>query len=206
MEERLSVSNVLLVMPVAKTKDKILSIRGKIHAWTNEEDTLLRENYKQTIASAQSIAISLNLTISQVQLRCGLLGLSKRTKRLTGRYWSPNEDMELEKMWNKLSLHRISAILHRSIQAVKLRGIRLGLSHRINRDGWYTKAEVSEILGINDRRVQSYIDDQQLKATIYSGRIGCIKEKDLRSFMRKYAIEFQGRNIDLYQWVEILAG
>lgn len=181
-----------------------MSIRGKVHSWTEEEDSILRENYRQTIASAQSIAAKLNLTMSQVQLRCALLGLSKRTKRLFGKYWSPDEDKVLVELWNRVSLYRISAILHRSVQAVKLRGIRLALPRRTIRDGWYTKTEVSEILGINDRRVQSYIDAKQLKATIYSGKTWYVERNDLRSFMCKYAIEFQGRNIDLYQWVEIL--
>jgi predicted DNA-binding ArsR family transcriptional regulator len=86
--------------------------------------------------------------------------------------------------------------------------------HLRSRDDWYTKKEVCEILGVDHKRVQSYIDNGLLTASYHNGhkpgKLGMamwhIERKDLSSFIRKYCDEFTGRNVDLTQIVEILVG
>jgi hypothetical protein len=65
------------------------------------------------------------------------------------------------------------------------------------------------MLGVEHKRVQSYIDSGQLKATFHDGRRPGhdglarwhIMEKDLRSFVIRFCQEFNGRNVDLMQIV-----
>lgn len=78
---------------------------------------------------------------------------------------------------------------------------------------WYTKKEVCEILGVGHKRVQSWIDDGQLKASWHHERkpskhgLGAwhIEARDLKAFIRRYPEEI-GRNVDMIQIVEILVG
>lgn len=179
-----------------------------IKRWTDEEDDLLRLNYKQTHRSAMELGARLGISWGQVRSRIGLLGLSKRTGRISKRYWTVKEDAILMEMAHCYSLATISNKLNRSPAAVKIRVTRLKLCLR-SREGWYTKKEVCEILGVDHKRVQSYIDSGQLKASYHNGirpqkdgmAMWHIDEDDLKNFVKKYCHEFTGRNVDLAQIV-----
>jgi len=105
-------------------------------------------------------------------------------------------------------------MMHRSINSVVVMSKRLGCSRRV-RDGWFTKREVCEILGVDHKWVQRRIDSGVIKATYHfpdrrPAKIGysCwhIEENDLRQFIRKYPQELTSRNVDLIMIVDILAG
>ena len=179
--------------------------------WTEAEDDLLRVGYKQTHQSAMDLALQLGVPWGQVRSRVGLLGLSKRTGRISKRYWTIQEDQKLRELIHCYALITVARKMHRSANSVKIRATRLKLCLR-SREGWYTKKEVFEILGVEHKRVQSYIDSGQLKASYHNGhkpgKLGMsmwhIDEDDLRAFIKKYCHEFNGRNVDLTQIVFLL--
>jgi hypothetical protein len=167
--------------------------------------------YKQTHRSAMECGISLGIPWGQVRSRIAVLGLQKRTHRINKRYWTVEEDRKLEELIHCYSLVTIARKLNRSINSVKIRATRLKFCLR-SREGWYTKAEVCEILGVDHKRVQSYIDTRQLKASYHNGHkpgktglaMWHIDESDLRDFLKRYCHEFNGRNVDLTQIVYLL--
>ena len=180
------------------------------HRWTEEEREVVRRDYRQTHKSRRELAAKLGVTEYAVAGQVSRMGLGKRTDR---RPWTPEEDERLRELIPQKSATRIAKILHRSINAVTVRAKRLRESQRV-RDGWYTKREVSEILGMDHKWVQRRIDAGRLKATWHHGRqprqngggSWHIEEKDLKRFIRRYPHELNGRNVDLVQVVGILAG
>lgn len=90
---------------------------------------------------------------------------------------------------------------------------RQGCGKRV-RDGWYTKREVGEICGVDHHKVQQWIDTGKLKATWEHGarpqKNGSaswhIEESDFRDFLYRRSCELTGRNVDLFQMVNILVG
>ena len=186
---------------------------AKWHHWNEREDDVLRLEYKQTHRSAMEIAVSLNIPWGQVRARCSYLGICKRTGRIAKRYWTREDDARLKELIHTHALATIGNIMGRSTFSIKVRATRLKLGLR-SRDGWYTKKEVCEILGVDRKRVQSYIDARQLKASYHNrskpGKEGMamwhIDEADLSMFIRKYCHEFNGRNIDLVQIVDLMVG
>jgi hypothetical protein len=96
---------------------------------------------------------------------------------------------------------------------VKVKAVRLKLNLRV-RDGWYTKADVCEIVGEDHKKVQRWIDRGFLKATWHFDRKPSksglsswhIAEADLKDFLILYSHELMGRNVDIQQIVWILTG
>jgi hypothetical protein len=180
------------------------------HKWTDEEREIVRRDYKGTHASNREIARMLGVTEYQVRGQASRMGLGKRTDR---RPWDPDQDERLRALIPCYSVNYIANLMHRSVNSVVVRSKRLGL-HRRNHDGWYTKLEVCEILGVDHHWVQRRIDSGALKATYHNGRrpsqrgmaMWHISEHALRSFIRRYPEELNGRNVDLIQIVEILGG
>ena len=90
---------------------------------------------------------------------------------------------------------------------------RLGVSRRI-RNGWFTKAEVCKILGMDHKWVQRRIDSGALVASYHyehrpthkGGSAWHIEEKTIRDFLRRYPEELNARNVDMIMVVDILAG
>jgi len=103
--------------------------------------------------------------------------------------------------------------MHRSLNSVVVRMKRLHLSRRV-RDGWYTKREVCEILGMDHKWVQRRIDSGALKAEPHDpesplpkkngGSCWHITEKDLAKFIVHHPQELNGRNVDLIIVVDLL--
>ena len=86
-----------------------------------------------------------------------------------------------------------------------LKAKRLHLSRRV-RDGWYTKKEVCEMLGVDHHKVQHWIDRGWLKASYHTEQkpqkngmaMWHINEANLSNFIIGHCSELQGRNIDLF--------
>ena len=179
------------------------------HHWTDEEREYVRCNYRGTKASAMEIGHQLDATWCAVRCVVAQLGIAKRTHR---HRWDPRQDEILRDLIPQYAPATVAQIMKCSVNAIVVRSKRLGL-HRRYRNGWYTAKEVCEILGVDHRRVQSWIDSDALKASYHNGqrpglgsRMWHIDEKDLRHFIRRYPEELNGRNLDVIQVVDILVG
>jgi hypothetical protein len=180
------------------------------HKWTDKEVEIVRRDYKGTHASAREIAGRLGVTQYQVRHQVYKMGLGVKSDRHP---WDPNQDERLRELIPRYSARYIANLMDRSVNSVVIRSKRLGL-HRRNHDGWYTKKEVGEILGMDHHWVQRRIDSGALKATCHNGRrpsnkgsaMWHITRRALRAFIRCYPEELNGRNVDLMQIVEILGG
>lgn len=184
------------------------------HRWTEEEREIVRRDYDGTNASAARIAQQLGVTFYGVKGQVQRLGVAKRSMRNGYRRpWDEEQDAQLADLINRYSVTTVARRLRRTPASVVVRAKRLGLSRRY-RDGWYTKREVCEILGMDHKWVQARIDAGHLKASWHHGNkpqrnvlaAWHINEKDLRKFIRRYPHDLNGRNVDLVQIVEILAG
>ena len=180
------------------------------HRWTEEEREIVRQEYRNTHKSRRELAAKLGVTEYAVAAQVSRMGLGKRTDR---RPWTPEEDELLRELIPRKSVPGIARTMGRSVNAVTVRAKRIQASRRV-RDGWYTKREVCEILGMTHKWVQRRIESGRLKATWHHERqpqqdgsgSWHIEEKDLKRFIRRYPEELNGRNVDLVQVVAILAG
>lgn len=180
------------------------------HRWTEEERNIVRRDYRHSHASRCEIAARLGVTEYAVAGQIAAMGIAKRTDR---RPWTPEEDERLANLITRYCPRRVARLMHRSLNSVVVRSQRIGCRRSV-RDGWFTKREVCEILGVDHKWVQRRIDSEALKATYHHGvrpqAAGpcCwhIAEKDLRQFIRKYPHELTSRNVDLVIMVDILCG
>ena len=185
-------------------------MRSYPHKWTDDELEIVRRDYRGTRASGLEIANRLGVTYWQVHFALEGMGLNHRWNE---RYWVAREDRYLEENYDRLTEKQLAGRLKRSKNSIHVRMTRLGLSRR-NRDGWYTMKEVCEILGVDHHRIQRWIDDNILVASYHHGHrpqkngsgYWHIQRCDLVKFIRKYPQELIGRNVDIIQIVEILAG
>jgi hypothetical protein len=141
------------------------------------------------------------------------MGLGNRSDRARRKPWSEEEDEQLHELLGKYAPRTVAEKMGRTLNSVVIRGKRLGISRRC-RDGWYTKMECCEILGMDHRWVQRRIDEGTLKATWHFGTKPCkqglqewhIEERDLIDFIKRFPHELNGRNVDLIQIVGLLSG
>jgi len=179
------------------------------HRWTDEELEIVRRDYRGTNASAQDIADRLGVTKWTVKGQAAKLGILQQKSP----DWSPKELERLRDLIHRHSVPQIAKMLHRSPNAVKVKATRLKLGLRCRTD-WYTKREVCEILGVDHKKVQSWIDSGALVATWHNGHrpqqngmaMWHITTEALRSFIIRYSGELLGRNVDIQQIVWIVAG
>jgi len=182
----------------------------KRHKWTDEERVIVRRDYKGTHSSANEIGRRLGVTQYAVAGQVNRLGIATRSDRHP---WDPKQDDQLRKLIPCYAPQTVAKKMHRSINSVVVRSKRLGLSRR-SRNGWFTKSEACSILGVDHHWLQRRIDSGQLKATYHNGRrpsnIGLamwhIEQQDLKTFIRRYPQDLNGRNVDIIAIVEILAG
>ena len=178
------------------------------HHWTEQDDDCIRVMYDGTGKSIQRMALQLRLRPQQVKSHIQFMGLAKRTGYAR---WDSEKDDALRNMVGAIAPGTIARKLHCSTTAVRVRATRLGLSYR-SRDGWYTKKEACEILGVDHKRCQSWIDSGVLKASWHNGQkpgkpgmsMWHISENDLVAFIKKYPQELNGRNVDIVQIVGLL--
>jgi len=181
---------------------------SKNHKWTDEGWAIVRRDYKGTNASAREIGNQLGVTPSAVKGQAANMGILHPKSR----NWTTEEYRILRENIHRKSIGQIAKMLNRSINAVKLKSTRLKLTLR-QRDGWYTKVEVTEICGVDHKKVQEWIDSGALKASWHfgtkPGRAGLaywhIEEEDLRNFLLVHCEELLGRNLDIQQIVWIVS-
>lgn len=183
------------------------------HKWTPEEEDIVRQQYRGTHQSCRDIADYLNRAgarppISQfaVQGRVTKLGLGQRVNRR----WTECEMNHLREWTGKHSPALIAQKLKRGVVSVTVKMKKMGLLRR-PKTGWYTKKDVAEMLGVDHKKVQRWMDDGYLKAVPYQvmpqkngGGQWYIAEADVRAFLLRYPQELIGRNLDLCQVFDIL--
>jgi len=180
------------------------------HRWTDNERLIVLRDYKGDAASAQAIADRMGISFFAVKAQVQKMGISFQDRH----YWSKQEDAQLEELMTRHCPGRVAKTMHRSINSVVLRAKRIGISRR-DRDGWYTKLDVCEMLGVDHKWLQLRIDCGALKADAHNPEappqkngMGMweIKESDLIDYIRTYPQELIGRNVDIIALVDILSG
>ncbi len=179
------------------------------HRWTEEELEIVRRDYKGTNASSQAIASKLGVTLAAVKGKAAVMGIMQ----VKSPAWTEAEEETLAELITRYAPHFIAKKLHRSVNAVVVKSKRMGLSRRC-RDGWFTKKEVCELLGVDHKKIQGYIDRGKLKASWHGElkpqqngtAMWHINAGDLREFIIKNIGAFQGRNVDLLLIVWLING
>ena len=183
----------------------------RFHAWTDTEIEIIRRDYRHTHRSRDELAARLGVTPAAVAGQIMRHGLAKRTLR---RPWTAEEEDRLERLIGERPPGVIAKMMRRSVNSIVVKSKRLGLSRRAHTE-WYTKREVCEIFGVDHKWVQARIDSGALKAEPFfpgsqpqrNGQAPWrISRKSVYDFLRRYPEELNGRNVDLTQVVEILAG
>ena len=197
----------LIRRPVPKCR---IRTTGTRKPWTDAEDDLLRRSYDGTWPSIERVALAIDRTFTAVKNHAATLGLVKYKKMPD---WTPEEDAQLAEWLGQHSTAWITQHMPgRTKVAVQVRARRLRLSRRA-RDGWYTKREACELLGVDHKWVQSAIDRGELKARPHiegstPGPTGYapwhIDGPDLRRFVLGRLGDLTGRNVDLVALVELL--
>ena len=185
--------------------------KSKVHHWTTEEKTIIRQNYNNTSKSFRELAARLSLlsgehiTYWQVRIQVARMGLLKSSLR--ARVWTDEENAKLESLVGRYCPEVISDKVHHSTNAVVVQMKRLGYQLK-DHHGWYTLTEASEIMGICIDTTRQWIELGKLKGTKHYPKDGCriwhIEESDLKEFITKYCWELVGRKVDLPQIVNIL--
>ena len=183
------------------------------HKWTQNEDDIVRQRYRGSHLSSRVISEQLNncgasppISEYAVRARVQKLGIGQRENR----HWTESEQNRLREWTGRIPPKEIAQKLKRGLVSVTVKMKRMGLSRR-TKDGWYTKKDVAEILGVDHHKVQDWMDKGYLKAVPYQeipqkngGAQWYILEQDLRMMLLKYPQELVGRNIDVAQVFYIL--
>ena len=172
--------------------------------WNEAENGFLRENYQQGVTNAQLAAL-MGVSRRALMDRAVRLGLMKRTD---ARRWSAGEEERLVALVGRVTAGQAALELGRSVRAVRQKASRLRVFWE-DHDGWYSAKEVSRVLGGDDVWVARRIRSGALPAEKTGPRsrdAWRVREKDLRDFLRRYPHELEGRDVDLVQIVQILAG
>ena len=180
------------------------------HHWTEEERNIVRREYAHSRESAKRIAEYLGVTEFAVKGQVSAMGLGNHDNRHP---WTPKEEEKLKRLLRRWGPRMVAVKMHRSLNSVVIKSKRLNIKRR-TRDGWFTKKDVCEILGVDHRWVQARIDSGALKAYYHYGtkpsKYGMsawhIEEADLKEFIRRYPQELIARNLDMIMIVDILAG
>ena len=186
------------------------------HKWTDEERDIVRREYNGHNSSSILIAAKLSYLAGERITPCGVKGQVQKLGIAQDKSprWTPEEEETLKDMITQYAPITIAKKLHRSLNAVVVKSKRLHCSRRV-RDGWFTKMEVCEICGVDHHKVQRWIDAGELEAKPHkdgsipqkeSGACWEISEENLVKFLRQNASELQGRNVDLFQIVNLLSG
>jgi len=180
------------------------------HRWIDAEREIVRRDYAHSRQSAREIAARLGVTEFAVVGQVSMMGLGSHDNRHP---WSPKEDAKLRRLLRRWGPRTVAVKMHRSLNSVVLRSKRLNIKHR-TRDGWFNKADVCRILGVDHKWVQARIDSGALKAYYHHGtkpsQLGMaswhIEEAVLKEFIQRYPQELIARNLDIIMVVDILAG
>ena len=187
------------------------------HRWTAEERELVRVEYRRTYVSATSLAMRLTsagdrVTPTAVTALASRLGITK-TRENGQRRWTTDDDERLEKLITQHSMVKVANLLNRSPRGIQSRLYTLKIQTWACRD-WLTAGDVCEVLGVPQKWLASRLETGVLKATWHHGekpaqcgaRSWHISHDDLRDFVRQYARDLQGRNLNMVFIVDLLAG
>ena len=183
------------------------------HSWTDDERDIVRREYDGTNKTSHLIAARISymsgekITFYAVKGQVSRLGLAIDKSRR----WTSKEVELLTELITQYAPPYIARKLKRSVNSVVVKSKRLHCSRRV-RDGWFTKREVCEILGVDHLKVQKWIDSGELKAGFHGelkpqkNGMACwhITTEALRDFILHHSVELTGRNVDLFQIVAIL--
>lgn len=182
--------------------------RKNRHVWTPDELEVVRAEYEGTDASAERIAAKVGVTFFAVKGQVQRLGLSKPS----GRPWTREEEDRVMADVERLGVYKAARRNNRTHHSVRHRMNKRGMSTR-DHSGWFNQREVCDLLGVNHAWVTRRIESGVLKGEVhYPARrpsgvgVWRITEKSLRSFIRRYPEELNGRNVDMLLLVDILVG
>ena len=183
---------------------------GRRPVWTEAEEDVLRREYNGERSISDHIALKLGRSFNGVKGHAAKLGLVRLMKAPA---WTEREIAILNQEYDRLSPQSIKRqyLPKRSLTAIIVKLKRLHLSRR-TRDGWYTKLEACELLGVDHKKVQDWIDRGELAASYHhetkpqkNGIASWhIEAAALRQFVIRCARELTGRNVDLVGLVELL--
>lgn len=186
--------------------------------WNEKDKEIVRREYQHNQDSIAHLAQKLDRSENAVKGVIQQLGITRSHGRKT---WTRKQDQQLIDLAGTVSMQRIAHIMGRSTNSVVVRSKRLGITRR-DHTGWYTARDVARMLGVDDHWVRTRLQSGALAGTRYTadgkqakldvhdpslnGLTWRIEEKELIAFIRKYAHELTGRNVDLMQIVDLLAG
>ena len=187
-----------------------LGKRIRKHTWTVEDEAYLRREYDCDGQSADRIASHIGVTANAVRTRAKKLGIARR------HYFYTDEELDyIRENYNRMTTAKIARKLGRGVSSIRQMAYNMQIQKR-DRDGWFTKQEVGEILGVDnswiDRRIKGgcELEMKRFNSEDAPRHVGYnpwyITEKALRKFIRTYTNELIGRKIDVVMVVDILAG
>lgn len=123
------------------------------------------------------------------KIQCGVLGCEctcHRAKvRQPARLWTPGMDRTVtEAIERGDHIRTIAARLHLTEDSIRWRVKQLGLSLR---DGWYSRQEISVLLGVGRRHVDRWMHTGLLPVTRHGTRWTRIRQADLLTFVQAHA-------------------
>lgn len=181
-----------------------------MHYWTDEERAILRRDYRNDMASLHKLAHRFGVSERSTRQALTRLGVLRQAVR-----WTPEEEEYLMRNHGKMSVKVLAQRLHKSSNSVAAKAHRLDVLFR-HKDGWFTKQEIGEILGVDQGWITRRIN-RGLKFEIKphdpdkvpekgSHAAWHISEKAFKDFLRRYPEELTGLNVDFVMLIDILAG
>ena len=177
--------------------------------WTQQETEFVRENYGRGYRD-EELADRLGRSKAAVRKKAAQMGIQICPDR---RKWTQEELHTLRELSASLTHPQIAVKMGRTTDSVKAKAKVMGLSKEM-RDGWYTAQDIAEICGVNADWVITRIRAGTIRTTDSDGNPASetvggtwrVDEKDLRNFLRQYPHELIGRNVDLVNIIDIVAG
>lgn len=173
--------------------------------WTEEEDAVLRADYRGTCESAQDLALRLGRSLRSVQWRVVRIGsvTGRRVRR-----WTAREESYLQEHAGTRSIAALARSLGRSQLSVRKR---LAILHLRNsaKDGWFSAREAATVLGVSRTWIDRELHRGTLQAERYTDTAGAtwrITTRALHDYLIDHADRLQGRNLQLRTVVDILTG
>lgn len=181
-----------------------------IHSWGEEEDEILRREYRHTKSSLVALHNRLKLGKEVIRQRLIRIGILKK-----GKIWTPYEDEQLRAEYGNIPTSVIAKKHQRTESAVTRRAYNLGLS-KYEREGWYTMEEVCQFFGVSPTWIKRRMNDgHHLDVVPFdpekipkknSSSPYYISRESLREFLRRCPGELNGKDVDMVVVVDILAG
>ena len=173
----------------------------RISKWTPEQDDFLRTHWQEM--SDIELAAAVGHPLRSTQARRTKLGLCHR-KGHRGKDWSQEELDYICEVWGEKTIPQIARHLGRSIDAVKVKTVRLGYTSQKWCGSMMSARKVSELLGVDVHAVCDYwIPKCGLKGK--KKRLGTSKKtttiimfEDLLDWLETHPDLWDSRRVELY--------